>query len=460
MKKISCVLVWALLVSMLASLSAFAASETKIETEQGGYVTLSNIVKEVELIKDNPEGSDTAYISEGPVKLTMVGDDPHPGIQYTPEAYIEDGVFMPSSNWKPIEISGNSVTFSDPGYYFGLVYFGSDFSFSSTATFVIQVVNSESSSDAASAGDNGSNSPVTSTFELGKKNSGYSISFPNVLKLQRVQGTDEEFGKIDVNALVLGNPKSENRRMNFLFKTTDPKAHHAYISVESFFGGQVAVEDMTEIKDGVIDFSSFLSETTIEEDIMMVRVEAYDKDGKLLFSSTEPNFFYEGFNRTGYSRTDVNNDKTEPVKDIVSAKSTSSKVLVNGKEVSFQAYNINSNNYFKLRDMAMVLNGTDKSFSVGWDGEKNAISLVSGNPYKVVGGELFVADKPANAEARLSTSTIYLDGKEVDLTAYTINGNNYFKLRDLAAALDFGVTWDASSNSIVIDTSSGYVPED
>jgi hypothetical protein len=60
------------------------------------------------------------------------------------------------------------------------------------------------------------------------------------------------------------------------------------------------------------------------------------------------------------------------------AKPTDSKVLVNEEEVSFQAYNINDNNYFKLRDLAMILNGTDKNFAVSWDGENNAISLESG----------------------------------------------------------------------------------
>ncbi|WP_201317552.1 WG repeat-containing protein [Paenibacillus sp. EPM92] len=143
----------------------------------------------------------------------------------------------------------------------------------------------------------------------------------------------------------------------------------------------------------------------------------------------------------------------------ISAQPTTSKVLVNGKDTAFQAYNINNNNYFKLRDIAMVLNNTEKSFSVGWDGAKNAISLETGKPYEAVGGELMVLDSPTSEKGNLSSSVIYLNAKSITLKAYTIKGNNYFKLRDLAAALDFGVTWDASSNSIVIDTSSGYVPE-
>lgn len=138
---------------------------------------------------------------------------------------------------------------------------------------------------------------------------------------------------------------------------------------------------------------------------------------------------------------------------------TSSKVLVNGKEVSFEAYNINGNNYFKLRDLAMVLNGTDKQFEVSWDSSKNAIDLESGRAYTSVGGELVVSDKLLNKEANPTTSKIYLNGEEVQLTAYNINGNNYFKLRDIAKVINFGVTWDGNTNTVGVDTTTEYVEE-
>lgn len=145
---------------------------------------------------------------------------------------------------------------------------------------------------------------------------------------------------------------------------------------------------------------------------------------------------------------------------VIMAKPTASKVTVNGEAIAFQAYNIQNNNYFKLRDIALVLNHTEKSFSVGWDGEKKAITLESNREYIPVGGELAVSDdQPSELEAQRSSATIYLDGKKVELTAYLINGNNYFKLRDLGAALDFGVIWDGATKTIGIDTSIGYSEE-
>ncbi|SCZ07855.1 leucine-rich repeat protein [Alkaliphilus peptidifermentans] len=147
---------------------------------------------------------------------------------------------------------------------------------------------------------------------------------------------------------------------------------------------------------------------------------------------------------------------TEVVSSNVIAKPTIGKVLVNGVEQSFEAYNIDGNNYFKLRDLAMVVSGTVKQFEVAWDGEKNAINLISGKPYTVSGGEMNKGDGLEKI-GQLNTSKIYKDGNEIKIIAYNINSNNYFKLRDVAQAFNIGVTWDEATSTIAIDTSIGYV---
>ena len=143
----------------------------------------------------------------------------------------------------------------------------------------------------------------------------------------------------------------------------------------------------------------------------------------------------------------------------VTASPNASSVLVNGKSVSFEAYTIEQNNYFKLRDLAMALNGTEKQFEVGWDGENNAISLTTGKAYTPVGGELAVSGKTGAQAATLSTSKVYIDGVQVNLTAYLIGNNNYFKLRDVGIAVDFGVGWDGQANTISINTAVGYASD-
>jgi hypothetical protein len=140
------------------------------------------------------------------------------------------------------------------------------------------------------------------------------------------------------------------------------------------------------------------------------------------------------------------------------ASPTKSKVLVDGKDVSFDAYNISDNNYFKLRDLAYALNGTKKQFAVGYDAATKAITLTSGAAYAPVGGEM--TGKGDGAKTPTPTaSKIYLDGKEVSFTVYIIEGNNYFKLRDVGEAFNFGVDWDGANQAIVIDTGKGYTPD-
>ncbi|WP_068777161.1 hypothetical protein [Paenibacillus sp. FJAT-26967] len=145
--------------------------------------------------------------------------------------------------------------------------------------------------------------------------------------------------------------------------------------------------------------------------------------------------------------------------ETLSAIPTPSKVLVNGKDVAFEAYNIEGNNYFKLRDLAMSVNGTEKNFEISWDADKNAIALATNKAYTPVGGELAAAEGSASKQVQETSASVYLDEFEVFFVAYNIDGNNYFKLRDVAELMNIGVTWDADANSIRIDTKDDYKAE-
>ncbi|MDR3295427.1 MAG: copper amine oxidase N-terminal domain-containing protein [Clostridiales Family XIII bacterium] len=130
------------------------------------------------------------------------------------------------------------------------------------------------------------------------------------------------------------------------------------------------------------------------------------------------------------------------------------KVFVNGASKSFDAYNIDGYNYFKLRDIAFVLTGTAKQFEVAWDESANTVSLQSGKAYTAVGGELSAGEEAVPAP---SASKLVVNGIPLSFTVYHANGNNYFKLRDLAKTLNFGVEWDEPANAVSIRTDAGYV---
>ncbi len=149
------------------------------------------------------------------------------------------------------------------------------------------------------------------------------------------------------------------------------------------------------------------------------------------------------------------NDLPIGMKAFSTATPTASKVLVNDEAVSFDAYNINGNNYFKLRDLAKVVSGTDKQFSVGYDSATSAIALTSGKSYTDVGGELSAGSNQAKI-ASASGSRIYVNRKKTPFVVYMIGGNNYFKLRDVAKAFDIGVGYDDETKAVSIDTKLSY----
>lgn len=138
------------------------------------------------------------------------------------------------------------------------------------------------------------------------------------------------------------------------------------------------------------------------------------------------------------------------------ASYTNTNVLVNGVPVEFEAYNINGHNYFKLRDIAKAMSGSEKQFEVTWDKINRQTSLLSGNPYTEVGGELAKGDGTDKVAIEYQ-NRFTKDGKIVEMQAYTINDNNFFKLRDLCQIFNISVNWDEAINSIIIDTSKLYV---
>ena len=135
---------------------------------------------------------------------------------------------------------------------------------------------------------------------------------------------------------------------------------------------------------------------------------------------------------------------------------TSSIVYVNGIATHFEAYLLNDNNFFKLRDLAYVLIGTEKQFSIGWDNETNTITLTSGQPYISVGGEMILGDDMSKYATLNANINISKDGIPVEITAYLINGNNFVKLRDVMRLLDIEVKWDANFGNIGINTEKNY----
>ncbi len=137
------------------------------------------------------------------------------------------------------------------------------------------------------------------------------------------------------------------------------------------------------------------------------------------------------------------------------ASPTNDKLEVNGNAADPTVYKIGDSNYFKIRDVAALLNGTEKQFAVGYDGSKNAVTATTGQGYDKQSGDLAGAATGGSQTADPSNDAIYVNGEKIAVEVYKINGSNYFKLRDLGKALDFYVGWSAD-RGMYIETNKPY----
>ena len=79
----------------------------------------------------------------------------------------------------------------------------------------------------------------------------------------------------------------------------------------------------------------------------------------------------------------------------LTAKATNNAIVVSNSAdvpdahmVYPAVYKIEGDNYFRLRDLAMLLRGSDRQFAVDYDAATKSVSIVTGRPYAPIGGEL------------------------------------------------------------------------
>lgn len=291
------------------------------------------------------------------------------------------------------------------------------------------------------------------TFDIVSEDSGYQIHIPGFIETTVVEGEDFDGMPFEAEVVKMAVPQPNSDGTYTLFEiTTDKSEAFAIDSYPGIYGEGQVTSFYGEFEDGKIEF-------TVDQELMDIIVDeifafsfvVLDANGEFLDSFQDINLVLD---QGGSSQP----APQKPVES-VTATPTSSKVLVNGEQVAFEAYNIGGNNYFKLRDLAMALNGSDKQFEVTWDPEFNAIDLLTETAYTPVGNELTLSGDTASKKGLLSASTVFLNGEEVSLTAYNIGGNNYFKLRDIAKVIDFAVVWDGAAKTVGIDTSEVYTEE-
>ena len=141
----------------------------------------------------------------------------------------------------------------------------------------------------------------------------------------------------------------------------------------------------------------------------------------------------------------------------VAAAKTNNPLLLEEEETVFPAVKISGYNWIKLRDFAMLLNGTSKRSSISYDANTRIIDIRTGQDYQPLGDELSDKLEDKDLETAISTmQRLRVDGKFVNTAAYNINGYNYLRLRDIAIILDFAVIYDEDSGEITLDFDKSY----
>ena len=169
---------------------------------------------------------------------------------------------------------------------------------------------------------------------------------------------------------------------------------------------------------------------------------------------------YDDFSVTVVEYRPLSGQPTTPTQpeqpaEPAAANPTNDKLEVNGNAADPTVYKINGSNYFKIRDVAALLNGTEKQFAVGYDGGKNAVTATTGQGYAKQPGDLAGAPAGGSQTAEPSNDAIYVNGEKITAEVYKIGGSNYFKLRDLGKALNFYVGWSAD-RGMYIETDKPY----
>ena len=146
----------------------------------------------------------------------------------------------------------------------------------------------------------------------------------------------------------------------------------------------------------------------------------------------------------------------------VTATPSKTKVTVNKKAKTFEAYTMNGEDYYKLIDLAYVLKKTRCEFGF-WEDERYDAVIINRESDASIYIQSF---KTAMAKgdgkkksAKLVERNVYFNKILYHPTVYRINGTDYYKLTELMDLLNCGVIKNKKTGAVNFDTSKYYEPE-
>lgn len=135
------------------------------------------------------------------------------------------------------------------------------------------------------------------------------------------------------------------------------------------------------------------------------------------------------------------------------AKKSPQELFLNGKKSAINGYNIKGYNYFKLRDLAAILIGTEVKMDL--EGDNKNITIDTNKSYKKLKDDLKPLSNEVKRALEKDMTVKVISGTKSEFTkikVFNIGGYNYFKLRDVGELLDFKVSYDEKNNRAIVET--------
>ena len=107
----------------------------------------------------------------------------------------------------------------------------------------------------------------------------------------------------------------------------------------------------------------------------------------------------------------------------------------------------------RLRELGKAVD-----FSIFYDHSTDTVRITRLYPYPV-GADEGLPLPGDNVSAILSNQQILVNGIPVNMTTYSIDGNNFVRLRDVGCAINLGMAYDPATDSVYIDTKTAYLQD-
>lgn len=252
--------------------------------------------------------------------------------------------------------------------------------------------------------------------------------------------------EVDGFALGVGEEKTWN---SISLAKASKQANHAW--TEAYVDGRWIIIDSTWDSQNVYQNGKYGAQKTPRTAYFDCSDEVFAKDHCIDYYILPELPTMEDRN-TALAWTDTANTKTAVDSLMVNDKSFN----IDGQAISYPDGDKYSHRvFFKLRDVANALNGTNKQFDIVWDSTKQTINLIPQKAYKAVGTENIKMEYREMTASRYNKS-ILVNGKATNWVVYTVGGDTYVRLHDLAKMLDCYIGGNKETAGIFMDTSKSY----